>query len=102
MSDEIKNSIEQFDDALTTTPPPSVVGTISFAFPESTLAHPSSAAPLPEIPGYEILGELGHGAMGVVYRARHVGLKRIVALKMIRGGAQIRPEWQQRFRREAE
>jgi eukaryotic-like serine/threonine-protein kinase len=57
---------------------------------------------LPRIPGYEVLDVLGRGGMGVVYRARHAALQRMVALKMILAGAHARPEELVRFKREAE
>jgi WD40 repeat protein len=57
---------------------------------------------LPSIPGYHIEAVVGHGGMGVIYRARQVRANRVVALKMIRAG--YHAEWTEaeRFRREAE
>ena len=56
----------------------------------------------PTIPGYDLLGELGRGGMGVVYRARHTPSGRPVALKVIRDAALAGPTARARFRVEAE
>src|SRR5262245_21292038 len=66
--------------------------------PVSDPASPRRAV----VPGYEILGELGRGGMGVVYEARHLKLNRVVALKMILAGDHASPELLARFEREAE
>ena len=65
-------------------------------------ARPTEGAALPQVPGYEVEAVLGHGGMGVVYRAWHLRLHRPVALKMLLAGAHAQSVDQERLLREAE
>ncbi|MGF1583391.1 MAG: WD40 repeat domain-containing serine/threonine protein kinase, partial [Gemmataceae bacterium] len=69
--------------------------------PSSDNVETDDSTPL-QIPGYEISGILGSGGMGVVYKAQHLKLNRIVALKMILAGNHARHEDIVRFLAEAE
>ena len=58
--------------------------------------------PINTIPGYEILSVIGHGGMGVVYRARQLNLDRVVALKTILVNQAANPSMLARFEQEAQ
>jgi predicted Ser/Thr protein kinase len=67
----------------------------------SPSAAASTDAPSGDLGKYELLGELGRGGMGVVYKARQRDLDRLVALKMILGSQLAGPEQVERFQAEA-
>ncbi len=83
-------------------PPTATASQVPFALLDDTPLPPPRTERGLRVEGYDILECLGSGGMGVVFKARHRQLNRVVALKMLGRESLADPESHSRFQAEAE
>ena len=64
------------------------------------VSNKQGASPPSPLPQYEVLGYLGGGGMGEIFKARHVHLDRTVVIKWLRSDVPVSPQMEARFKRE--
>jgi anti-sigma factor RsiW len=90
------------DDTATLPPSPTLAGGDTSVDLLVGLAPAQSPDEVGRLGPYRVLGVLGRGGMGVVFRAEDPALKRVVALKVVKPGLVTSPEARARFLREAQ
>ena len=83
------------------TPNPASAEVLTASDSPTTVSLQEGSPPI-DFGQYELLEQIGHGGMGVVYKARQGRLKRLVAIKMIRSGAHGTASERARFAVECE
>jgi WD40 repeat protein len=103
-SDAKDSSEPTMGTAIENTPAPAAAGPAAEQTQEQfTFLSPAEApGELGRLGGYQVLSLLGTGGMGLVFRALDPGLKRIIALKVMKPELSARPDFSARFQREAE
>jgi serine/threonine-protein kinase len=87
--EELRHSIEQMETRRKVSPTVLEDLMINLGYITKTQAErlrqtiKESKAAVHQIPGYQILGKLGAGAMAIVYKARQLSLNRTVAIKVL-------------------
>jgi tetratricopeptide (TPR) repeat protein len=99
---ELLQSHNGSDPATVRAPPPPGPGPRPGQVASAGAPSPSSPPDLPRIPGYEVLGEIGRGGMGVVLRVHDTTFQRHLAIKVLLTDPRSHPEMARRFREEAQ